>query len=56
MANKIIHIIGGGTVSHIGSHLALCAPAYGNTAHHLAGLCLRKAGPDTLDTLRSLGS
>jgi len=31
-------IIGGGTVSHVRNHLALCAPAYGTTArklHHL---------------------
>ena len=28
-------IIGGGTMSHISSHLALCAPAYGKTARHI---------------------
>lgn len=31
-------VIGGGTVSHVRNHLALCAPAYGTTAkklHHL---------------------
>lgn len=31
--NTFIHTIGGGTVSHIRPHLALCAPAYGKTAH-----------------------
>jgi len=31
-----IHIIGGGTVSHVRPHLALCAPAYGGTARRLA--------------------
>lgn len=30
--NKKIHIIGGGTVSHVRAHLALAAPAYGKTA------------------------
>lgn len=33
--NKIV-IIGGGTISHIKSHLALCAPAYGTTAKKIA--------------------
>lgn len=35
MANKKLHIIGGGTVYHIAPHLALCAPAYGSTPRHL---------------------
>lgn len=30
--NKIAYVIGGGTVSHVRNHLALCAPAYGTTA------------------------
>lgn len=29
---KTIHIIGGGTMSHVRNHLSLCAPAYGSTA------------------------
>ncbi|GBG14480.1 uncharacterized protein NMK_2079 [Novimethylophilus kurashikiensis] len=33
---KQIHIFGGGTLQHVRSHLALCAPAYGNTARLLA--------------------
>lgn len=37
--NKKVIILGGGTVSHIKSHLALTAPAYGNTARWLADLC-----------------
>lgn len=45
--NKTVHIIGGGTVSHIRSHLALSAPAYGNTARKLDELCL--AHSDKLD-------
>lgn len=42
--NKVIHIIGGGTVQHVRSHLALCAPAYGSTARAIATLC--EAHPD----------
>lgn len=34
-----IRIIGGGTVSHVRNHLALCAPAYGTTAKRLLALC-----------------
>lgn len=34
-----IRIVGGGTVSHVRNHLALCAPAYGTTARRLLGLC-----------------
>ena len=30
-----IHIIGGGTVSHVRNHLALCAPAFGTVARDL---------------------
>ena len=36
---KKIHIIGGGTVSHIRSHLALTAPAYGKTARAIDDFC-----------------
>jgi hypothetical protein len=32
---KTIHIIGGGTISHVRTHLALAAPAYGATARQL---------------------
>lgn len=35
-----IRIVGGGTVSHVRNHLALCAPAYGSTAKSLLALCL----------------
>ena len=38
MDNKRIVIYGGGTVSHVRNHLALCAPAYGSTARRLAEL------------------
>ncbi len=37
--NKRIHIISGGTISHIATHLALCAPAFGSTGTELAQLC-----------------
>lgn len=47
--NKKIHIISGGTISHIAPHLALCAPAYGHTGRVLARLC-RQMVP-TLDTM-----
>ena len=35
---KNIEIIGGGTVSHVRNHLALCAPAYGSTARLIEDL------------------
>lgn len=41
--NKIVHIIGGGTVSHVRTHLALCSPAYGETARRIAELCRAQA-------------
>ncbi len=37
--NKLVHVIGGGTVFHVRPHLALCAPAYGTAARELAKLC-----------------
>ncbi|MDB5170353.1 MAG: hypothetical protein JWO35_47 [Candidatus Saccharibacteria bacterium] len=37
--SKQIHIVGGGTIEPIRSHLALSAPAYGNTARQLGALC-----------------
>lgn len=35
MKIKNVHIFGGGTVSHIANHFAVCAPAYGTTAKYL---------------------
>src|SRR3990172_304590 len=32
MGNRVIEVIGGGTVFHVRNHLALTAPAYGSTA------------------------
>src|SRR5215471_20531776 len=43
MNEKKVCIIGGGTVAHMRSHLALCAPAYGRTAQHLENLFLSNA-------------
>lgn len=42
---KNIHIIGGGTISHVRNHLALCAPAYGTTARRIAELCVLQDKP-----------
>lgn len=39
MDNKVVHIIGGGTVSYLGQHLATTAPAYGSTARKLYDIC-----------------
>jgi hypothetical protein len=50
--NKKVHIIGGGTVSHIRTHLALTAPAYGQTAKRLEALC--KEHSDKLDVVLHL--
>lgn len=44
---KNVVIIGGGTVSHIKSHLGLAAVAYGKTARMLKDLC--EAHSDKLD-------
>lgn len=41
--SKTIHIFGGGTVQHVRSHFALCAPAYGQFAREMA----RRLGPTT---------
>src|SRR5271163_2270985 len=38
---KNVEIIGGGTVSHVRNHLALCAPAYGTTARKLEDIILQ---------------
>lgn len=42
MKVKNVYFFGGGTVAHIANHLAVCAPAYGNTAHELKQICLEK--------------
>jgi hypothetical protein len=36
---KLVHVIGGGTVFHVSSHLALASVAYGSTARRLTELC-----------------
>lgn len=47
--NKKIIIFGGGTVSHIKNHLALCAPAYGSTAKRINELIDREERFDNFD-------
>lgn len=37
-ATRRIVVVGGGTISHVRSHFALCAPAYGTTARQIAAL------------------
>lgn len=39
---KKIYVIGGGTISHVRNHLALCTPAFGTTAVSLYSLCSEK--------------
>ncbi len=34
-----IHVIGGGTFSYVRNHLALCTPAFGETARRIAAIC-----------------
>jgi ribulose-5-phosphate 4-epimerase/fuculose-1-phosphate aldolase len=50
--NKKVHILGGGTLAYVRSHLALCAPAYGTTARTLERLC--RAQGDKLDVVLHL--
>jgi hypothetical protein len=52
MTQKLVHVIGGGTVSHVRNHLALCAPAYGTTARRLAELSQTQS--DTMDVILHL--
>lgn len=52
MDNKIVHIIGGGTVSYLTQHLATSAPAYGATARQLYTIC--RSQFDKLDTMLHL--
>lgn len=39
-----IHVIGGGTFSHVRNHLALAAPAFGNTARQIANDLIERWG------------
>lgn len=47
-----IHVIGGGTVSYVRNHLALCAPAYGTTAKEIVAACGRHGRGATLHLTR----
>ncbi len=46
--NKKIVVLGGGTFSHVRAHLALAAPAFGNTARQIAEMCEKRF--DHMDT------
>lgn len=52
MTNKIVHIVGGGTITHVRTHFAIAAPAYGGTARRLAALC--QAHDSTMDVVLHL--
>ncbi len=52
MTQKQVHVIGGGTISHVRTHLALCAPAYGTTARRIAELA--KIQSDTMEVVLHL--
>jgi hypothetical protein len=43
---KNVHILGGGTFSHVRNHLALAAPAFGNTARQLEQECKAQLSSD----------
>lgn len=36
---KKVIVIGGGTISHVRAHMAICAPAYGQTARKIYEIC-----------------
>lgn len=52
MTQKLVHVIGGGTISHVRNHLALCASAYGTTARRLTELSRTQS--DTMDVILHL--
>jgi len=39
---KKLYVLGGGTISHVRNHLALCAPAFGSTGRRLFDLCYER--------------
>ncbi len=49
-----IHILGGGTFSHIRNHLAIAAPAFGGTARKLASEILKQSDWDKFQTFLHL--
>lgn len=50
--NKKLMVLGGGTFSHVRAHLALAAPAFGNTAKAIAAMCESKF--EHMDTVLKL--
>lgn len=53
MTNKVVHIVGGGSVNHIHAHFSISAPAYGGTARRLETLCKERLG-STMDVMLHL--
>lgn len=51
---KKLHIFGGGTVAHIANHFAVCAPAYGKTAHALSHLARNRFLKDDMQIVTHL--
>jgi hypothetical protein len=52
MTQKLVHVIGGGTISHVRTHLALCVPAYGITARKITEFS--KEHSDKMDVILHL--
>jgi hypothetical protein len=50
-----IHILGGGTFSHVRSHLALAAPAFGGTARYIASKYFRVGAIEGRDGTKQVG-
>lgn len=48
MTNKMNHVLGGGTFSHVRAHLALGVPAFGETAIAINEILQRRGEPSTL--------
>lgn len=48
-ANSRIYTLGGGTFSHVRSHLALAAPAFGGTARRIHELLLKELGDEIVN-------
>lgn len=49
MNDRTVAIFGGGTISHVRSHLALSAPAYGSTAYNLQDILRTSPKWDNVD-------
>lgn len=49
-----IYILGGGTFAHVRNHLALAAPAFGETARQLTGICYEQLLPQDYEIVQCL--